>query len=148
MKALLICMLVGTIVFSASVQAKEHIRSQQLFCLATAVYSEARGEPLAGQIAVAHVVLNRVNSGKYPSSICQVVYQPDQFTDIKQSKPKINSKSWHRSVDVAASCLSGLVVDITDGSTYFYNPSKVRTPNWVHKLQKVVQINNHVFFKE
>ncbi len=53
---------------------------KDLECLATNVYREARGEPMEGQIAVAKVTLNRVYSGKYPSSICGVVYQKNQFS--------------------------------------------------------------------
>src|ERR671916_33370 len=73
-------------------------------CLASAIYFEARGEPIKGQLAVAEVVLNRVASKKYPDSICAVVKQPWQFSFVKDGKfPAINkeSKSWRKAVAVA-----------------------------------------------
>src|SRR5688500_11742487 len=70
-------------------------------CLATAVYFEARGEPLAGQLAVAEVVLNRSRSGRYPADICAVVKQPWQFSFVRKGQfPHADrgSDAWRRAV--------------------------------------------------
>src|SRR4030095_3207335 len=76
----------------------------ELACLAGAVYFEARGEPIEGQLAVAEVVLNRAASGEYPSSICEVVMQPAQFSFVRDGRfPAIDtgSDAWRTAVAVA-----------------------------------------------
>lgn len=121
----------------------------EMFCLSKAIYHEARGEPIDGQIAVAHVILNRTKSQKYPPSVCSVVYQEHQFTDIRLSKPNFVSKEWNKAVEVAIFSSTGIVDDPTNGAMYYYNPKKVtKTPNWVRKLKIVTRIKNHVFLKE
>src|SRR3546814_13831984 len=58
----------------------------QLNCLAGAIYFESKGEPLSGQLAVANVIMNRVESGRFPSTICGVVTQRDQFSFVSGGK--------------------------------------------------------------
>jgi N-acetylmuramoyl-L-alanine amidase len=73
-------------------------------CIATAVYFEARGEPIEGQLAVAQVVLNRAASGRYPSSVCAVVKQRSQFSFIRRGKiPPIAkaTEAWRKAVAIA-----------------------------------------------
>lgn len=87
-------------------------------CLAAAVFYEARGEPHLGQVAVAHVVLNRVRSEKFPDDTCRVIRQPGQFPWFSQQKvlrvPK-TSRAWQ----VAEDALAGRSVDPTRGALYF-----------------------------
>src|SRR3546814_7995264 len=69
----------------------------ELRCLAGAVYFESRGESLAGQLAVAHVIINRAESGRFPSSYCGVVHQRSQFSFVRGGKmPSIreSSRQW------------------------------------------------------
>jgi len=117
-------------------------------CIATAIYHEARGEPILGQVAVAYVIRNRRYSERYPNSFCGVVYQPYQFTDIKKARPDYNSKAWKVASEIAAYSQIGLIDDQTEGATMYYNPAKA-SPRWnFSKLSLVGTLNNHTFFKE
>lgn len=112
---------------------------KELKCLVDNIYHEARGEPLAGQIAVARVTLNRV--GVWASTVCQVVYQRHQFSwTAKQiTKPKdlvAYRKAWH-----AAWLARTFEFDATH-----YHAERVR-PGWAKKLTKVTQINKHIFYE-
>jgi spore germination cell wall hydrolase CwlJ-like protein len=123
-------------------------------CLAEAIYFEARSEPEAGQAAVAQVVLNRVNSGLYPTTVCGVVYQNRnrhlacQFSFACEGRSlRINEPdSWRQAVRVAH--------QVTDGTTYLadigdathYHANYVR-PFWAKRLQRMDRIGHHIFYK-
>ena len=113
-------------------------------CLANNVYHEARGESKAGKIAVALVTLNRVESDKFPKTICGVVYQRHQFswtTTVK--KFNVDDKQWRESVDAAMQAYMN-----RDSLGYFkakYFHAKSVNPWW--KLHKVATIGQHVFYK-
>lgn len=125
------------------------VSKAEMFCLSKAVYHESRGEPIDGQVAVAHVILNRTKSYKYPDSICKVVYQEHQFTDIKYAKPNYNSKEWKRAVEVSVYSAVGIIDDPTNGAMYYYNPDKVKKkPKWISRLKKALHIDNHIFLKD
>ncbi|MBL0916583.1 MAG: cell wall hydrolase, partial [Sphingopyxis sp.] len=81
----------------------------ELRCLAGAVYFESRGESLAGQLAVAHVVINRANSGRFPKSLCGVVHQPSQFSFVRGGKmPAVrNGGQWNTAVGLAQVARAG-----------------------------------------
>ena len=73
--------------------------SEELQCLAGAVYFESRGEPLDGQLAVAQVIINRAESGQFPESYCSVVHQRSQFSFVKNGRmpqPRTSSAAWTR----------------------------------------------------
>ena len=134
MKTLLTLLLV---LFPHQVEAK------QLNCLAHAVYHEARGESPLGQAAVAHVVLNRVGKPGFAKNICGVVYQPHQFTNIRQTIPNKRSPSWAYAMLTARYAVSGLSPDPTNGAQYFYAQKLVK-PQW-RKGKKLTVIGNHTF---
>lgn len=92
--------------------------SAALLCLAMAVYHEARSEPLLGQQAVAHVVLNRVRSGLYPDDVCAVVVQDAQFP-FPWDPPR-NVGAWRRAVRVAEQALAGESFDPTSGALHYH----------------------------
>jgi spore germination cell wall hydrolase CwlJ-like protein len=123
------------------------VADEEQHCLAGAIYFEARGEPIEGQLAVAEVVLNRVASKKYPSTICAVVKQPWQFSFVKDGKfPAINkdSKSWRKAV--AVSKIAKLKLDqklSTD--TLWYHADYVQ-PIWRKALDKEDKIGLHIFY--
>src|SRR3546814_13674283 len=76
----------------------------ELRCLAGAVYFESRGESLAGQLAVARVIINRAESGRFPTSYCGVVLQRSQFSFVRGGQmPKIreSSRPWAHAVAIA-----------------------------------------------
>ena len=120
-----------------------HAQNKQVECMAHAVYHEARGESATGQAAVAHVVLNRVGKPGFPNTICGVVYQPQQFTNIRQTKPDKRSASWTYAIATSAYAIAGISQDPTHGAKYFY-AQKVVQPHW-RKGKKLTVIGNHTF---
>lgn len=138
------------IFYTALISSQFHIDldPKQTECIATAVYSESRGEPIMGMASVAYVINNRVHDNRYPDTACEVVYQQHQFTDIKLTKPDFTSKSWKRAVEIAAFTQVGLIDDETDGATMYHNPD-TSNPRWdFSKLELVGNLKNHRFYIE
>jgi spore germination cell wall hydrolase CwlJ-like protein len=116
-------------------------------CVATAVYFEARGEPIEGQLAVAQVVLNRAASGKYPSSVCAVVKQRSQFSFIRRGKiPPIAkaTEAWRKAVAIARIAWERFANQI-GGDVLWYHAIYV-SPGWGRRLTRVAQIGTHIFY--
>jgi spore germination cell wall hydrolase CwlJ-like protein len=121
---------------------------EQTNCLATAVYFEARGESLEGQLAVARVVMNRAASGRYPGSWCQVVKQPAQFSFVRHGQfPMANTASdaWHKAEGVARLAVTNVVPSI-DNNVLWYHANYV-APSWGHRLNMVQRIGAHMFYR-
>jgi spore germination cell wall hydrolase CwlJ-like protein len=114
-----------------------------LFCLALNIYYEARGEPLQGQYAVAHVTLNRVKQNY--SDICTEVFKQGQFswTRHKFKIPSDKDKSWKVAQEVARRALSSK--DITGGATYFHSRNCRNTTNFKNK-RVTTKIGGHIFY--
>jgi len=122
-------------------------------CLAEAIYFEARGEPIDGQIAVAEVVLNRTGDRNFPNSVCGVTkqgagsgrgcqfsYACDGNSDVmKSALPRTRAEK------LATLVLSGRTSDITEGATYFHTRS-VR-PSWSHQMTRTASIGHHHFYR-
>ena len=122
--------------------------SDELQCLAGAVYFESRGEPLAGQLAVAKVVINRSDDSRWPSSYCGVVYQRAQFSFVKNGRmPRIKtgSSAWKRAQAVAQIAHRGLWESSADEAVYFH--AKYVKPRWSHRKVAVATIDTHVFYR-
>lgn len=122
--------------------------TEQLRCLAGAVYFEARGEPLDGQLAVAEVVINRAQDSRWPASYCGVVYQRAQFSFVRGGKmPAINTSkaTWHRAKAVAKIAHENLWQSEANEAVYFH-ANYVR-PSWSRKKTRVTQIDTHVFYR-
>ena len=124
--------------------------ADELYCLAQNIYFEARSESLAGKYAVADVVLNRVASSKYPSTICSVIKARLQFSwywDGKSDLPRTDSPAWIDSVNVARGILlEEKFLGITEGATHYH--ANYVYPSWAGKLRKVGRIGNHIFYLE
>jgi spore germination cell wall hydrolase CwlJ-like protein len=130
-------------------------------CLATAIYFEARGEPTAGQVAVANVIINRKNDRRYPDNICDVVKQGQtykwaphvpvrnrcHFSFYCDGKREVitNQKAYDKAIDIANRVISGDLIDITDGATH-YHATRI-LPDWAETKTQTVTINNHVFYR-
>lgn len=115
-------------------------------CLAGAVYFESKGEPLAGQLAVAQVILNRTTSGRFPSSVCGVVFQRSQFSFVRGGGfPPIarGSQQWKEAVGVARVAQQGLHKSEIGKALFFH--ARYVSPGW--KLARVGTIGNHVFYR-
>ena len=140
---------VAAITLSALVDARSGLEAVDADreCVATAVYFEARGEPIEGQLAVAQVVLNRAASGKYPSSVCAVVKQRSQFSFIRRGKiPPIAkaTEAWRKAVAIARIAWERLANQI-GADVLWYHASYV-SPNWGRRLTRVAQIGTHIFY--
>ena len=122
--------------------------SGDLLCLAQAVYFEARGEPLSGQLAVARVVINRTASGQFPDDYCSVVKQRGQFSFVRGGhipSPNMSSAAWQRAHAVARIAHQDLWESEVGDSLYFH-ATHVR-PRWAGRLATVARIDSHVFYR-
>jgi hypothetical protein len=120
---------------------------QQANCLATAVYFEARGESLQGQLAVARVVMNRAASGQYPSTWCDVVKQPWQFSFVQDGQfPAITDMdSWKTAQGVARVAMANIYPSLPS-DVLWYHANYVH-PSWGARLTQYERIGAHIFFK-
>ncbi|GLQ10733.1 hypothetical protein GCM10007913_26650 [Devosia yakushimensis] len=134
--------------------AAMQVSTKELWCLATAIYFEARGEAYRGQVAVAQVVLNRVKDHRYPDTICGVVFQNQhrrnscQFSFACDGIPEVvnDQKSWAQAEDIAKRFTDGELYLTEVGDATHYHATYVR-PAWAPRMQKVTQIGLHVFYK-
>jgi hypothetical protein len=121
---------------------------EQTNCLATAVFFEARGESVAGQLAVARVVMNRAASGRYPPDWCSVVKQPAQFSFVRHGEfpyADTSSLAWQRAEAVAQLAAANVVPSL-DPDVLWYHATYV-APTWGHRLSKVEKIGAHIFYR-
>ncbi|MFC3169360.1 MULTISPECIES: cell wall hydrolase [Paracoccus] len=126
--------------------ARGRFNERDLNCMAEAIYHEARGESARGQAAVAEVILNRVDSKQFASSVCGVVNQPSQFSYTIGGRKAIGNKAAYlRARDIARQALGGAPRVLTGGATYFHTPA-VR-PSWARRFQRTVQIGQHIFYR-
>ena len=133
-----------------------------LMCLSLNIYYEARNQPLRGQMAVAEVVLNRVEDKNFPDTICEVVmegptysWKPDfpvrhkcQFSwycDGKSDTP-LEFEAWNMSVMVAENILANVPPNLLEGAIY-YHATNV-DPFWAKEKTFIKQIGDHLFYKE
>jgi Cell Wall Hydrolase len=122
--------------------------SEEMRCLAGAVYFEARGEPLAGQLAVAQVIINRAEDSRFPRSYCGVVAQPGQFSFMRgKTMPAIRTgtAAWSRAVAIAEIADKGLW-ESEAGDAVFFHAKYVR-PSWSHTKTRLAQIDTHIFYR-
>jgi spore germination cell wall hydrolase CwlJ-like protein len=133
--------------------APEHADAEKR-CLAQAIYFEARSEPVEGQAAVAQVILNRMTSGLYPSTICGVVFQNRshyracQFSFACEGKSLriVEAESWAQATRVANEVLEGRTWLADVGASTHYHANYVR-PRWARSLKKTDTIGRHVFYR-
>ena len=137
--------------------SKKCFKVRECAKLAEAVYFEDRGGDLEGMKAVANVVMNRVNSGKYPNSVAGVVNQKKwtkngwvcQFSYMCQLKNRkmADEESRYKAGYVAWKATNGILKDTTKGADHYLNKSKVKTlPTWVYAFNKTVKIGDHTFY--
>jgi spore germination cell wall hydrolase CwlJ-like protein len=132
----------------------EKSRAKSEKCLAEAIYFEARGEAVRGQIAVAQVVMNRAFSGFYPNTVCGVVYQNKhrhfacQFTFACDNNPDVirEPDMWERAKKIAKAMLDGQIwLPEVDKSTH-YHAYYVR-PSWVNEMKRMYKFGVHTFYR-
>jgi spore germination cell wall hydrolase CwlJ-like protein len=130
-----------------------------VYCLTRNAYYEAKGDSQMSQIAVTHVVLNRLNDPKFPKKACEVVYQKNRtdadstvcqfswYCDKRMMGRVIDPIGWedsYKAVKKAIKIYYNKGVDVTEGST-FYHANYVN-PGW-HRLERVTVIGSHIYYK-
>jgi spore germination cell wall hydrolase CwlJ-like protein len=140
--------------WAANPLPEDSFSPKQQQCLASGIYFEARGESVKGQAAVAQVILNRVRNPAYPSTICDVVYQNEDWRNRCQFsfacdniKDRIRSQEhWQMAKEVAMATTAGKIWLPEVGSSTHYHAVYVR-PNWARTMKKVGRIGLHVFYR-
>ena len=158
---IMLSIFIGLMVFSQSAQGYDE--NGDRYCLAQNIYFEAANQPKAGRMAVAHVVLNRVEDGQFPNTVCGVIYQAkwgknwkgndypirnkcqfSWFCDGKSDEPT-DSVTWMESIKLAGWILDGSYPDITEGALWYHTTTV--DPYWNDYLTSTVIINDHIFYK-
>ena len=119
------------------------VSARELECLTKVILYEAGAESRAGQVAVAQVVMNRVESPRFPNTICGVVYQRGQFSAIRSFNPPRNAR-WNRAMALARDVLDGHEPMV--GEALYFHATRVR-PAFVRSRTRVATIGNHVFYR-
>ena len=132
--------------------------AREMRCLALNIYFEARSEPTDGQLAVAFVTMNRVESRRYPDTICRVVWQKRQFSwthDGKSDRPR-EQYAWKRAQMIARFIFTKYTalpekvrrtMDRTNGALHYYAP-KLANPYWARAKEVTFSVGGHVFLAE
>ena len=125
------------------------LSTKEIQCLTRNVFFEAGVEDRAGKLAVAQVTLNRLHSGQWGSNLCNVVMARKQFSwtndkKLRNSQPK--GPLWTESKIVVNQFLDGHRVKGLNGSQ-FYHTNWIRTPKWAHRMEVVVKIGQHIFYR-
>ena len=132
--------------------------NNDIFCMAQNIYFESGNQPLAGKVAVAHVVLNRQQHVNYPKTICEVIYQAklkenwlgnqvpirnmcqfSWFCDGKSDVPE-DSPTWLESLYVARDVIQDTYPDITEGATHYHNDveqQRIIIVNIIHRMMNM-----------
>lgn len=120
--------------------------SRELECLAVGIYYESKSEPLAGQLAVGHVIANRANSGRFAPTYCGVLFQRGQFSFVRgksYKQPARGTRQWHNAVAVAKIVDQQLHKSSVQGALFFH--AKRVSPRW--RLSRVGSVGNHIFYR-
>ena len=121
---------------------------EQANCIAVAVYHEARGETLEGQLAVAQVIINRAMSGRYPASWCGVVKQPWQFSFVRNGRmPSVDegSTAWRKALGITRLAINNAIPSLSNDVLWYH--ANYVAPSWGRRLTRVSQIGTHIFYR-
>ncbi len=122
-------------------------------CLSEALYFEARGETVKGQFAVAEVIMNRVESSRFPDNLCGVIHQGTgrkyqcQFTYTCDGHAEViaEKRAYERVSKVARAIIDGVAGDLTDGATHYH--TRAVSPNWSRVYTRTARIGDHLFYR-
>lgn len=153
-------LLAAVTMFTASYAYADNLSQEEINCLRLNTYHEARGEDYEGQVAVVHVVLNRMQSDRYPDNVCDVVHQGihdrkgnpirhqcqfSWYCDGRSDRPR-DLNAWDE-VSIAvqeAIYFYNNGFDITDGAMYYHTTGV--NPSWSRQLTRVNQFGVHIFY--
>ena len=122
--------------------------AREMRCLAQAVYFESRGESLAGQLAVARVVINRSDHATFPDDYCSVVAQRAQFSFVRGGRipePNRGSQAWERAKAIAKIAHRDMWSSDAGDALYFHATHVL--PRWAGRLEKRATIDSHIFYR-
>ena len=129
--------------------------ADEIECLALNIYFEARSEPEAGQLAVGHVVMNRVASARFPGTVCDVIQQGGElrryrcqfswWCDGRSDTPR-NKRLWEKSAELALNVYWGQSEDPTEGALW-YHADYVK-PYWRKAFERGPKIGRHIFYSQ
>ena len=150
-----------------TVPTQKQFMIDESFCLAQNVYFEARNQPLAGQMAVISVTVNRMNDKRFPNTICGVVYEGPHRPSWKDQTVMIPVKnrcqfSWYcdgksdrvhdmetfnRIFELTTGVVDGsyTIADITEGATHYH--ADYFEPSWAKTKTKTIEIEDHIFYR-
>lgn len=117
----------------------------ELECIAKVVHHEAANQPREGQLAVAQLILNRVESGRFADTPCKVANQPGQFFNTHAYRPRKDAR-WDMAVDVAREARNGASPDVVPGA-YFYHAAYQAPNRFFQGRQRVAVLGDHVFYR-
>jgi spore germination cell wall hydrolase CwlJ-like protein len=130
----------------ARAQRERELHARSLECLARNVYFEARGEPLAGQYAVAEVTMNRRGWGPFRRSVCAVVYEPGAFSWTSRRRlPQPAGKPWDRARHVAEMVYWERRTPTLGGARYYH--AIYVMPDWAKDHRRIARIGQHIFYR-
>jgi hypothetical protein len=136
----------GSLASLVDAHGDANVGDSEMECLAGAIYFESKGEPLAGQLAVAEVIINRTKSGKYPTTLCGVVKQPSQFSFVRGGRmPPIakDSAAWRKAVAIAHIARNELAESPVPSATSFH--ATYVSPRW--RMKRLATVGRHVFYR-
>lgn len=119
---------------------KARISKRDMELLARLVYAEGRGEPYEGQVAIAAVVLNRVESPQFPNTVREVIFARNAFSPVQNGR--LSQKTNETARKAVSDAVNGR--DPSGGALYFFNP-KTATSDWIWSRTPTLRIKNHVF---
>jgi len=125
---------------TSQVQLPGKYSEQDLQLMANAVYGEARGEPYEGQVAVAAVILNRLESPDFPNSISGIIFQPRAFTAVADGQIWLEPNE--RAMQAVLDAMNGW--DPSENALYYFNP-ETATSGWIWSRPQIKQIGDHIF---
>jgi len=125
---------------TSQVQLPGKYSEQDLQLMANAVYGEARGEPYEGQVAVAAVILNRLESPDFPNSISGIIFQPRAFTAVADGQIWLEPNE--RAMQAVLDAMNGW--DPSENALYYFNPATA-TSEWIWSRPQIKQIGDHIF---
>lgn len=153
---LVLVLIVAVFYFALRTAYSHQAERRSLLCLARNIYFESRGEPLAGQHAVAEVTMNRKASGRYPNTVCGVVYQKNwdplrgryvgafSWTEF-DSLPPPEGEQWLQAWDIAEAVYYGREPRVLDGAMFFH--ATYVKPDWARTKKPIARIGGHIFYK-
>jgi len=132
------------------VKSDRHVKysTHDVDCMAKNIYYEAGIESKVGKYAVGHITMNRLDTGYWGKSVCDVVYSKNQFSWTRLKKlPKPDPHGWAEAQSIAWDVIHGYQVKSLSKSL-FYHADYIKDPHWVDQTHKVTQIGRHIFYNK